>query len=76
MEAFKNCFLETDKGFFKIFAMIKIRVPAIKKRMAANEKAGISATAILLSIYVEPQMTYIAKKANSIKILLLFCFKI
>jgi len=47
--AFKNCFFEICKGFFKIFAISKIKTPAIKKRKAAKEKAGISVTAILFS---------------------------
>lgn len=63
---FLNCSLVIEILTFKILAIIKIRIPATIKRIDASLNGGNSVTAILLSRYVEPQITYIAKKANAI----------
>ena len=51
--------------------IIKMRLPALINRMEANMNGGSSLTAILFHKYVDPQITYIAKKATTIKTLLL-----
>ena len=46
-KVFLNCFLVIFKGSPKIFDIMKIKLPAITKRIPANIKAGSSVTAIL-----------------------------
>lgn len=52
---------------FDAFAMLKINMLAIKNRIPDRKNGGNSVTDILFNKYVEPQITYMAKKAIIIK---------
>src|SRR5690606_14391555 len=67
---FISCFRLIAKLSFIDLAMAKIIMPAVTNRKDAKKNGGSSPTAILLSRYVEPQITYIAKKAKTMKMVL------
>jgi len=46
---------------------MKIMIPAVMNRIEANIKGGNSVTAILFKRYVDPQITYIEKKAKTMR---------
>src|SRR5690606_28178321 len=71
INVFKNCFRVIARLLPNTFAMIKIKSPPVVNRMEAKKKGGSSATATLLSIYVDPQRTKMEKKASTITIVAL-----